>query len=123
MYEYTKTVKQYSVDICAKNNGTIIGSVSLFKRSRKDALLREYINSRYAPIYIAGLKVSPDHRRRGIARNLIKMAKDTYKNNELFLECWEDNKIALELYKSEGFKIVGKCKLCPSLLMKFSKTI
>ena len=61
------------------------------------------------PSICIGCDVHINYRRKGYAYkayiNLIKMLKDK-KYKYLWLEVFEDNKIAIELYKKLGFKII-----------------
>lgn len=59
---------------------------------------------------IDSVAVSPDHRRKGIARELIKTAVALSKAEEITLEVRESNKPAVSLYESLGFEKVGNRK-------------
>ena len=56
---------------------------------------------------IVEVAVHPDHRRKGIARELIRSALADDSLKEIFLEVREGNKPAVALYESLGFEPVG----------------
>lgn len=56
---------------------------------------------------IVEVAVHPDHRRQGIARELICSAWDDHSLKEIFLEVRESNLPAIQLYKSLGFEPIG----------------
>jgi [ribosomal protein S18]-alanine N-acetyltransferase len=60
---------------------------------------------------ILNLAVSPDFRRRGVARALLRAGLATFRNRrveEVYLEVRESNRSAQALYLSSGFRPVGQ---------------
>lgn len=61
--------------------------------------------------YLSNLCVDEAHRGRGLARSLVRcvenIAKDTWGYKKMYLHVDNDNKAALQLYKSEGYRDVG----------------
>lgn len=56
------------------------------------------------------IAVDPDHQRRGLARGLLKAAKDSLSEigvTIIFLEVASDNRAAIELYQSLAFTVKG----------------
>lgn len=56
--------------------------------------------------HIAGLFVRAQSRRRGIGRELLGWAKDTYR--ELTLEVYQKNESAIRFYQANGFAFVAE---------------
>ena len=60
---------------------------------------------------IQTIAVDADHRRRGIARNLLTrllVTADGSRCNEVLLEVSADNAAAIALYASEGFEVIAR---------------
>jgi len=60
---------------------------------------------------VLNLAVSPDHRRRGLARALLRAGLSTLRKHrieEVYLEVRESNRSAQALYLSSGFRPVGQ---------------
>ncbi|MGH3856085.1 MAG: ribosomal protein S18-alanine N-acetyltransferase [Pseudonocardiaceae bacterium] len=53
------------------------------------------------------LAVDPAHQRRGIGRALLRAALDHAGEASVFLEVRTDNESAIQLYRSEGFEVIG----------------
>jgi ribosomal-protein-alanine N-acetyltransferase len=58
---------------------------------------------------ILNLAVAPDFRRKGVARALVDAALGAFRGS-VFLEVRESNAVALEFYKSLGFKELSRRK-------------
>lgn len=56
---------------------------------------------------VVEIAVHPDHRRKGIARELIRSAISDNSLKEIFLEARESNIPAIRLYESLGFERIG----------------
>ena len=56
---------------------------------------------------IVEIAVHPDHRRQGIAREMIESALSNNSLKEIFLEVRESNTPAIALYESLGFEKIG----------------
>ena len=59
---------------------------------------------------ILDLAVSPEFRRQGLARRLLRAVRDTARDagvEEIFLEVRESNRAAISLYQGEGYRPVG----------------
>jgi ribosomal-protein-alanine N-acetyltransferase len=74
-----------------------------------------YVISHVLPeeVQILNVAVHPDHRRRGIARRLLSAVLNTAGEEGILravLEVRESNAVAQSLYRSFGFKIVGRRK-------------
>ncbi len=53
------------------------------------------------------LAVDPAHQRRGIGRALLRAVLDHAVGATVFLEVRTDNESAIQLYRSEGFDVIG----------------
>ena len=53
------------------------------------------------------LAVDPTHHRRGIGRALLRAVLDRAQGATVFLEVRTDNESAINLYRSEGFEVIG----------------
>jgi ribosomal-protein-alanine N-acetyltransferase len=53
------------------------------------------------------LAVDPAHQRRGVGRALLRAVLDHARGATVFLEVRTDNESAIQLYRSEGFEVVG----------------
>ena len=53
------------------------------------------------------LAVEPAHQRRGIGRALLRAVLDHARGATVFLEVRTDNESAIQLYRSEGFEVIG----------------
>lgn len=53
------------------------------------------------------LAVDPAHHRRGIGRALLRAVLDRARGATVFLEVRTDNDSAINLYRSEGFEVIG----------------
>jgi [ribosomal protein S18]-alanine N-acetyltransferase len=53
------------------------------------------------------LAVDPAHHRRGIGRALLRAVLDRARDATVFLEVRTDNASAINLYRSEGFEVIG----------------
>jgi ribosomal-protein-alanine N-acetyltransferase len=53
------------------------------------------------------LGVDPAHHRRGIGRALLRAVLDRARGATVFLEVRTDNESAINLYRSEGFEVIG----------------
>ncbi len=61
---------------------------------------------------IWALIVSPDHRRKGVARELIRHCLDIFRNKGgklMLISVKKDNVAAIRTYENCGFKITGEC--------------
>lgn len=56
---------------------------------------------------IHALAVDPAYQRRGIGRALLRAALDHAAGATVFLEVRTDNEPAIQLYRSEGFEVIG----------------
>ena len=77
----------------AVENGEIIGYLAFEQIADEGSIIE--------------VAVRPDHRRRGIARELIGEALKNNSLQEIFLEVRESNAPALALYESLGFERIG----------------
>ena len=90
--------KAKSVFLVAEENGTIAGYIILLRKNNVNGLR------------IYSIAISPDHRKKGIARQLLyKAEKQAVELNLdfLYLEVSEENKEAISLYEQGGFTAVG----------------
>lgn len=72
--------------------------------------------------YISGLALRPDNRGRGIGKALMAMAEDKTQRlslNKISLICFEQNKGAMKLYRTLGFKETAREPLYPHPLLKY----
>lgn len=53
------------------------------------------------------LAVDPAYHRRGVGRALLRAVLDRARGATVFLEVRTDNELAVNLYRSEGFKVIG----------------
>jgi [ribosomal protein S18]-alanine N-acetyltransferase len=53
------------------------------------------------------LAVDPAHHRRGVGRALLRAILDRARGATVFLEVRTDNESAINLYRSEGFEVIG----------------
>jgi ribosomal-protein-alanine N-acetyltransferase len=53
------------------------------------------------------LVVDPAHQRRGVGRALLRAVLDHARGATVFLEVRTDNESAIQLYRSEGFEVIG----------------
>jgi ribosomal-protein-alanine N-acetyltransferase len=53
------------------------------------------------------LAVDPAYHRRGVGRALLRAVLDRARGATVFLEVRTDNELAINLYRSEGFKVIG----------------
>lgn len=53
------------------------------------------------------LAVDPAHQRRGVGRALLRAVLDHARGATVFLEVRTDNESAIQLYRSEGFEVIG----------------
>jgi ribosomal-protein-alanine N-acetyltransferase len=51
--------------------------------------------------------VDPAHHRRGVGRALLRAILDRARGATVFLEVRTDNESAINLYRSEGFEVIG----------------
>ena len=73
--------------------------------------------------YICGVAVTPEHRGRGIGRELMLIArKQAIKNgyDRLSLVVFEKNKTAVRLYQKLGYKVVKRAPVVPHPLIRCS---
>ena len=61
-------------------------------------------------IYISNVCVDKKFRGKGVSKNLFSYLYNNYPNKNFELDVLEENSIALNLYKSQGFEIVSKIK-------------
>lgn len=59
-------------------------------------------------VHITTLAISPDHRRKGLGKALLKAVRARYKNRDLTLEVRQSNTVAQKFYRDAGFKVTGK---------------
>lgn len=87
-----------SFSIAAKQNGEIVGNIIIIIKENE-------LKVKYG--WVDDLFVSKEWRKFGVGKNLICMALNELKNmgiNESMLEVWSDNKRALSVYESVGYK-------------------
>ena len=72
--------------------------------------LRGYVLWAETPweLHVFSIAVHPDHRRRGVAKNLLEDAIHYAKGRSLVLEVRVENEGAIQLYKSQRFEILGR---------------
>jgi ribosomal-protein-alanine acetyltransferase len=90
--------KAKSVFMVAEETGTIVGYIVLLRKNNVNGLR------------IYSIAISPDHRKKGIARQLLDEAERQtveMKLAFLYLEVSEENKEARSLYEQAGFTDVG----------------
>jgi ribosomal-protein-alanine N-acetyltransferase len=77
--------------------------------ARDDDLLIGYAGlARVGPqAEVHTLAVDPTHHRRGIGRALLRAVLDRARGATVFLEVRTDNESAINLYRSEGFEVIG----------------
>jgi [ribosomal protein S18]-alanine N-acetyltransferase len=79
--------------LSAREGGSLVGYVGL-ARAGSEAELHT-------------LAVDPAYQRRGIGRALLRAVLDHAVGATVFLEVRTDNKWAIQLYRSEGFDVIG----------------
>jgi ribosomal protein S18 acetylase RimI-like enzyme len=73
--------------------------------------------------YICGVAVTPEHRGRGIGRELMQIARKqaiTHGHGRLSLVVFEENRTAIRLYQSQGYKVVKRAPVVPHPLIRCS---
>ncbi len=73
--------------------------------------------------YICGIAVTPEHRGRGIGRELMQIARKqaiTHGYERLSLVVFEENRKAIRLYQDLGYKVVRRAPVVPHPLIRCS---
>ena len=85
--------------VAARVDGVLVGYAGLALLGRPPYLEAE----------VHTIGVAPDHQRRGIGRNLLRalLAHADAHAATTYLEVRTDNDTAIELYRSEGFEVLG----------------
>jgi [ribosomal protein S18]-alanine N-acetyltransferase len=79
--------------LAAREGGSLIGYAGLTRTGRE--------------VEIHTLAVDPAHQGRGIGRALLRAMLDHAAGATVFLEVRTDNESAIQLYRSEGFVVIG----------------
>jgi ribosomal protein S18 acetylase RimI-like enzyme len=82
---------------------TILGTIEISLRSIPELGLGEF-----ACPYLSNLAIRDSHRRQGIAQQLLQRSEETIRNwgfREIYLHVLENNRAALQLYRSQGYHI------------------
>lgn len=92
-YKFDERFGSLSVYYKKRNIGHILTSYTFAKKHNGDILLWDF-------------NVEREYRRMGVGRKILKRIKRIYKDKNIFLEVMKENKIAYNLYVSEGFGLV-----------------
>lgn len=101
----------YACIIATTNTGEISGAVELGLSGSESLISKEYQST-----YISNLAVSPNYRRQGIARRLLKNCEEITAKwgfSEAYLHVLDNNWQAQQLYKQCGYQI---CRAETSLI-------
>ncbi len=73
--------------------------------------------------YICGIAVTPEHRGRGIGRELMQIAGNQaveHGYDRISLVVFEENRAAVRLYKDLGYKVIKRAPVVPHPLIRCS---
>lgn len=128
---YARDNTAFSYQNCwiAEASGTMAGMLHAFKMEVSDTTESDPVLRLYAELeapgslYIAGLAVLPEFRRKGVARRLLAQAETQAKSlglEQLSLICFEQNAGARTLYAREGFREIARRPVVPHPSLAYS---
>ena len=73
--------------------------------------------------YICGITVTPEHRGQGIGKRLMQIAREQaldHGHDRLSLVVFEENTVAVRLYRQMGYEIIKRAPVVPHPLIRCS---
>lgn len=89
--------------------GNIVGSINLSMFQAQAALPAPFPSLAPWVLYISSLAVSPDHRRKGVGKQLLnecQVIASRWGHESIYLHCSGSNSGAISLYLSQGYELI-----------------
>lgn len=105
--------KLYPTTYIAKINETIVGYVMMARLATETKSLAPYsitYKNQLVHWKLFSIAVHPDHRKKGVAKRLMKQALKEYKKQHVLLSCRVSNDVAKHIYDQFNFTLVEQVK-------------